>query len=205
MSTRWLRRARPLLGTLVEVGVPEGCDEAIELAFGVIEQVQQRMSVHDAKSDVSRLHDAPVDARACRLDLGGIAKGWAVDKAMDAVLASGVSAVWVNAGGDLRCHGVTVPVVLRDEVTGGTRPWLHLADGAVATSWFAPGGRVSLHGRQGAAHVSVAAPLCAVADALTKVVAQVGHDDGELIAPLLAAHGAQMWIHGQARPFAGHQ
>jgi thiamine biosynthesis lipoprotein len=255
MSTRWLRRARPLLGTLVEVGVPEGCGDAIERAFGVIEKVQQLMSVHDAKSDVSRLHDAPADAEvlihpwtgevlalaaqlgmqtgglfdvargsgqwsyrgtngqacavrhapSCRLDLGGIAKGWAVDKAIDAVLASGVSAVWINAGGDLRCQGVTVPVVLRDELAGGTRPWLQLSDGAVATSWFAPGGRVSLHGRQGASHVSVAAPLCAVADALTKVVAQVGHDDDELIAPLLTAHGAQMWIHGQTRPFAGHQ
>ena len=254
-SPSWLRRARPLLGTLVEIGVPEGCGEAIELAFGVIAQVQQCMSVHDAKSDVSRLHDAPVDtevaihpwtgevlalaaqlamqtgglfdvargsgqwssrgtngqawamrhAPACRLDLGGIAKGWAVDKAIDAVLASGVSAVWVNAGGDLRCQGVTVPVVLRDEVTGGTRPWLHLSDGAVATSWFAPGGRVSLHGKQGASHVSVAAPRCAVADALTKVVAQVGQGDDALIVPLLAAHGAQMWIHGQTRPLAGHQ
>ena len=242
-----------MLGTLVEVGVPEGCDDALEQAFGVIEQVQRLMSMHDAKSDVSRLHEAPVDievavhpwtgevlalaarlamqtgglfdvargsgkwssrgtngqscavrhAASCQLDLGGIAKGWAVDQAIETVLASGVSAVWVNAGGDLRCHGVTVPVVLRDELTGGVRPWLHLSDGAVATSWFADGGRVSLYGRQGASHVSVAAPLCAVADALTKVVAQVGRDDA-LIAPLLAMHGAQMWIHGQTRPSTGH-
>jgi len=247
MGHSWLRRARPLLGTLVEVGVPEGCDDAVELAFGAIEQVQRLMSVHDANSDLSRLHDASVDAEvalhpwtgdvlalaaqlamqtgglfdvargsgewsylstkgqacavrhssACRLDLGGIAKGWAVDKAIEAVLASGVSAVWVNAGGDLRCQGLTMPVVLRDEVTGGARPWLQLSDGAVATSWFGQGSRVRLHGRQGVWHVSVAAPRCAFADALTKVVAQVGHADDAVISPLLAAHGAQMWIHGQ--------
>lgn len=250
MSTTWLRRARPLLGTLVEVGVPEGRDDALATAFEVIEQVQRLMSVHDAKSDLSRLHAAPagtwVDVHpwtgdvlqlaaslsmqtgglfdvargsgtwscqgknghasavrhepSCRLDLGGIAKGWAVDRAVDALVALGVDALWVNAGGDLRSVGVALPIALRDEVNGGVRPWLQLSDGAMATSWFADGARDSLHGPRRAAHVSVAAPRCAWADALTKVVAQTGDADAAWLSQLAARYEARIWIHGQARP-----
>lgn len=243
----WYRRARPLLGTLVEVGVPLGHEAVLGAMFNAIEQVQRLMSIHEATSDLSRLHaaqvDEPVDIHAwthevlqlaqclnaqtdglfdvacgsgawsvqmrgdqasavrhvaaCRLDLGGVAKGWAVDKAVDTALAAGVDAVWVNAGGDLRCQGVSLPVALRDEATGGVRPWLELTDGAMATSYFAPGSRSSLHGRRQSVHVSVAAPRCALADALTKVVAQASAVSDELLVRLNALHGAQAWIHEQ--------
>jgi thiamine biosynthesis lipoprotein len=246
MNRRWLRRARPLLGTLVEVGVPHGCDAAISRAFDVIEQVQALMSAHDARSDLGRLHAMPAEqacevhpwtaevlslaadlhARtlgcfdvaqgsgawscqheagawcvvrqqaACRLDLGGIAKGWAVDRAVDAVRALGVDAVWVNAGGDLRCEGVSLPVVLREESEGGVRPWLTLRDGAVATSWYAPGSRSALHGCVRRPHVSVTAPRCAIADALTKVAAQVVGEP-PWWRTLLVRHGAQVWRHAR--------
>lgn len=46
------------------------------------------------------------------LDLGGFAKGVAVDRAVDALLAEGVENVIVNAGGDLRAVG-----------RHGERPW----------------------------------------------------------------------------------
>jgi thiamine biosynthesis lipoprotein len=239
-----------LLGTLVEVGVPEGRDDALAAAFEVIEQVQRLMSVHDAKSDLGRWHatpaGTPVDVHpwtgevlqlaaslsmqtgglfdvargsgtwscqvknghasavrheaSCRLDLGGIAKGWAVDRAVEALVDMGVEALWVNAGGDLRSVGVALPVALRDEVEGGVRPWLQLSDGAIATSWFADGARDSLHGQRKAVHVSVAAPRCAWADALTKVVAQTGDADEHWVRQLLGRYEAQVWIHGQARP-----
>ena len=39
------------------------------------------------------------------VDLGGIAKGYAVDAAIEALLDSGVSSSLVNAGGDLRAFG----------------------------------------------------------------------------------------------------
>lgn len=128
-----------------------------------------------------------------QIDLGGIAKGHAVDAAMGVLAAKGVTAAWVNAGGDVRVMGTRVPIDLRDEVQGGVRRWAEMEDGAVATSYFGPGARSSLHGvPQQAQHVTVAAPRCAVADALTKVVAQVGLEGA---ATWLQFFEAQAWIH----------
>ena len=44
-------------------------------------------------------------SRPLLLDLGGIAKGFAVDRAIDCLRAAGVCSGVVNAGGDLRCFG----------------------------------------------------------------------------------------------------
>ena len=244
----WLRRARPWLGTLVDIGVPTGCDAALEAAFDAIALAHRLMSLQDPDSDLSRAHAAevgepvPVHAwtaevlRLCadlharsdglfdvacssgrwalrhgpqpddpstllrldagtRLDVGGIAKGWAVDQAVRAAQAAGAAAVWVNAGGDLRVQGATVPVRLRDEREGGTHTWLQLSDGAIATSDFTPGARSELSGTLRAAHVSVAAPECVWADALTKVLAQLGDAQHPMAQALLQAHGAQAWVH----------
>lgn len=135
---------------------------------------------------------------ATRLNLGGIAKGWAVDQAVEAAWAQGCPQVWVNAGGDLRAAGVAVPVWLRDERTGGVRPWLTLEDGAVATSDFSAGARSRLAARGRAEHVSVAAPRCVWADALTKVLAMLGRPDHPLMADLLRHYQAEAWVHGPA-------
>ena len=55
-----LRRARPLLGTFVEIDVAdaEECDAegAVEAAFAVVTEVHRLMSFHEADSDVSRLN-----------------------------------------------------------------------------------------------------------------------------------------------------
>jgi thiamine biosynthesis lipoprotein len=135
-----------------------------------------------------------------RLDLGGLAKGWAVDRVVDTALALGVSALWVNAGGDLRTHGVALPIQLRVELQGGVQPWGLLEAGALATSDFRPGARATLWPGQAARspasprHVSVMADLCATADALTKVVAATGLHDPHTRG-LLSRHGAQAWGH----------
>jgi thiamine biosynthesis lipoprotein len=128
---------------------------------------------------------------AVRIDLGGIGKGHAVDGAVDALVAAGVTSGWVNAGGDLRAFGAaTVPIDLRDEDGGGVRRFASLGDGAFATSRLGVGdGRVC--------HASVAAPCCLWADALTKLVVASG-DAGH---PLLARYGARAWLHG-SRPGA---
>jgi len=105
--------------------------------------------------------------------------------------------VWVNAGGDLRVQGATVPVRLRDEHHGGTHTWLQLSDGAIATSDFTPGARSELSGTLRAAHVSVAAPECVWADALTKVLAQLGDAQHPMAQALLEAHGARAWVHAR--------
>jgi len=118
------------------------------------------------------------------VDLGGIAKGFAVDRAIDALRAAGVPAALVNAGGDLRAFGRHPwPVWIRDprhpeRASGG----LALDDGALATSgpYFAEtlhrGRRVSplVDPRLGAPilgsrSVSILAPTCLEADALTKI------------------------------------
>jgi thiamine biosynthesis lipoprotein len=64
-----------------------------------------------------------------RLDLGGIAKGWAADRALG-VLASAGPAL-VNAGGDLAAAGRVWPIAV--EAAGGAIT-LGLEDGGVATS-----------------------------------------------------------------------
>jgi thiamine biosynthesis lipoprotein len=113
-----------------------------------------------------------------------------------ALTARGCTAGWVNAGGDLRAFGpVQLPVLLRDEVHGGLRPFATLTDGAFATSDFAPGSRSQASGGPGPApvhaHASVAAPLCLWADAMTKLVALSGNARHTL----LDLFGARAWLH----------
>ena len=145
--------------------------------------------------------------RPMRLDLGGIAKGLAVDVAIHELHRAGCTAGVVNAGGDLRRFGSTAyPVHLRrdDELVTVAE----LRCGAIATS--AP--RAAHEGRlaqplgsifdprtqqawKGSGAVMVAAPSCVMADALTKVAALAG----PACAPLLARFGARgYWDAGMA-------
>jgi len=119
------------------------------------------------------------------IDLGGIAKGFAVDRAVAALKASGVKTGIVNAGGDLRVFGSISRIV---HVRHPAKPTfaagaVRLAERAMATSgvYFARrrhlGQYVSplLDGCTGRSareliSVSVAAAECMVADALTKIV-----------------------------------
>ena len=55
----WTRRARPLLGTLVEIGVTADCggaDAALAAAFAAIREVQNCLSRFDAGSDIARFN-----------------------------------------------------------------------------------------------------------------------------------------------------
>jgi len=116
------------------------------------------------------------------VDLGGIAKGYAVDCAARAMRRAGAVALRVNAGGDLRLHAPTAePVHVRDPARPGTLHRLGaLTSGAMATSapyggdaqpWSAilDTSRVPLPGDSPS--VTVFAQRCVWADALTKVVA----------------------------------
>ena len=243
----WTRRAQPLLGTLVEIGV-SGRDAdrqaGVAAAFAVIREAQACLSRFEPDSDIATFNALRCGQRipvraitqqvlaaagelqaatagafdislgsapegwalrgaelrklddAARLDLGGIGKGHAVDLAVQALMAHGVQAGWVNAGGDLRAFGdVDAPVRLRDEAIGGVRAFATLRDGAFATSHFGPDSRSRLATEPATApfgaHVSVAAPLCLWADALTKVVAF----SGDTSHPLLARFDALAWLH----------
>ncbi len=131
------------------------------------------------------------------LDLGGAAKGYAVDRALDAIKAAGAEAGLVNIGGDIAAFG---------ERAGGG-PWtigvqhprepgelfavLELQDGAVATSgdyerYFIADGVRYFHildpktGRpaRGLVSVTVTAPSCILADAYATAVFVLGPERG---------------------------
>ena len=150
-----------------------------------------------------------VDARSVRLrhatclDLGGIAKGYAVDRAVDALVgtgqpnrnAQGDTRGSVNAGGDLRVFGRdarTIHVESPGE-PGRLVEAGRLCDGAIATSstrhtgaWGGGRWRSALvdprTGRSpppAARSYSVLAARCAVADALTKPLALAGELSAE--------------------------
>ena len=138
------------------------------------------------------------------LDLGGIAKGYAVDRAIDILQRSGATQACVNAGGDLRVFGARPePVWLRlgqDSVT--LLAAIELANAAVATSSSVDAGICGphVHGvtrapvRSGTT-ASVVADCCVVADALTKVVLA---GDATVTADVLAAFGAEGSVHDPA-------
>jgi len=111
------------------------------------------------------------------VSLDGIAKGFAVDVGVAALLSVGATRGWVNAGGDLRVFGaLSLPVEQR---AGGGARRLLLCNRAMATSEYGAGRRVTsastLHGRCGRVPRSYGATViahqCMIADALTKAVA----------------------------------
>jgi len=139
------------------------------------------------------------------IDLGGIAKGYAVDAAIAAMALSPAIQCCVNAGGDLRITGPEAePVRLRLAMPVDPIPVVTLQDGSLASSSGRENMRevagqpviphVNGRSRAAAPHdvfVSVAAPLCVAADALTKVVLACG-DASESI---LGNWGATAYIY----------
>jgi thiamine biosynthesis lipoprotein len=135
------------------------------------------------------------------VDLGGIAKGFAVDRAVEALKNRGVVTGIVNAGGDLRTFGPASQLIHVRHPTKSTRVAgaVRLRERAMATSGIYFERRkhhrqyVSplLDGRTGQSarrliSVSVAAAECMAADALTKIVFALRKE----AAPLLAQHRA---------------
>jgi thiamine biosynthesis lipoprotein len=124
------------------------------------------------------------------IDLGGIAKGYALDAAAAALRAAGAWGFRVDAGGDLRIRMPEAePVHVRHPSTRGCAfPVGSLRDGAVATSapyqddtgiWCGIVDPRTAVRRTDLTSVSVFAPRGLWADALTKVV---------MLAPELGAH-----------------
>lgn len=118
--------------------------------------------------------------RPAQIDLGGIAKGFAVDAAVQALERAGASRGCVNAGGDLRRFGEPHPPV-HVRVPGIPDCSVRLPDvprPAFATSSSCFGSRLhdprSRRRKRFAASITVAAATCVIADALTKVVALLG-------------------------------
>jgi thiamine biosynthesis lipoprotein len=148
------------------------------------------------------------------VDLGGIAKGFAVDRAIEALKDNAVASGIVNAGGDLRTFGPASQLIHVRHPTKATRVAgvVRLRERAMATSGIYFERRkhhaqyVSplLDGRTGQSareliSVSVGAAECMVADALTKIVFALREKAAGLLtqhqadALLLERDGASSW------------
>jgi thiamine biosynthesis lipoprotein len=143
--------------------------------------------------------------RRVRIDLSGIAKGYAVDRAIQTLQASGMHSGRVNAGGDLRVFGATEQAlhVRAPQAPTLAIPLGQISNGAAATSaaYFTQRRHAQrtvtplIHARtrtaSDAAHsVTVLAPDCMHADALTKIV----HADPALATPILQRYQARALI-----------
>jgi thiamine biosynthesis lipoprotein len=148
------------------------------------------------------------------VDLGGIAKGFAVDRAVKALKRAGVPSGVVNAGGDLRVFGLKSELVHLRHPVEPMRPAgaIKLRERALATSgiYFAQkrrgravvssllDGRTCRSSRK-VISVSVAASACMIADALTKIVFVLREKSIPLLARyhadalLLERDGAPLW------------
>ena len=249
------RRARPLLGTFVEIGLRPGNAVVFDAAFGQIVHVGERMSAHSVDSDLTAiareahrgwvavdaataevirlsLHwaeasdgafdpvragvelvhagrrpwfaDALPDraaswrdlktagllvraARPLALDLGGVAKGYAVDLAAETIATWGCSGV-VNAGGDLRFTGdeERTAFVKRPDAEGRLFELREIPYPALATTgsyvFSADGENLDLIDSSAGEPVSIGvsvtvfAESCMLADALTKAVLNLPAD-----------------------------
>jgi thiamine biosynthesis lipoprotein len=211
-----VRRARPLLGTLVEIRLPREASSAIEGGFEALARVQRLMSRQEAESDVWRINAASAGSvvaidpwtmavlqrakeihaltdglfhweqlemldsavqvkRRVHLTLDGIAKGYAVDRAVDALRCAGADCGVVNAGGDLRVFGnQPEPIYVRHPRSPGKLVHIgQVREAAVASSgayfsaaeFFDPRTRKVVKPSYG---ITVIALDCTTADALTK-------------------------------------
>jgi thiamine biosynthesis lipoprotein len=136
-----------------------------------------------------------------RIDLGGIAKGYAVDRAIEALRAAGCDAGLVNAGGDLAVFGKRSHSIVCGS-THATGIVVELHDAALATSdascseslaarrpaehrgyYDGRGGRTMISGK-----ATVIAAQAAIADGLTKCLLAAPR---ELGAAMLESFGAK--------------
>lgn len=231
-----VRRARPALGTLVDVRA--GSDRlsssqlhaAVDAAFAQVELVHRLMSYQEADSELTRLNHAQADVlydidahtynvlsaailfarvsegafdpcvvdsrperstwrdielvdgryvrftRRVRIDLSGIAKGYAVDLATRTLQRANVEEILVNAGGDLRVCGTRVHEfgLRHPHEPTAEAGVIALDNGALATSgsYFVPALIDPGTGNPYLADdsVTVRAGDCMSADALTKIV-----------------------------------
>jgi len=141
-----------------------------------------------------------------KLDWGGIAKGWGVDKAFSALQKQGIKSGFINAGGDLRCWGQNPErrawrIGLKHPRQPGFLGVLELADTAVATSgdyqrYFEVDG-VRYHHifdpktgfpAQGKQSVTVIGPEAAICDALATAIFVL--DDATPLLRLYPDYGA---------------
>lgn len=182
------------------------------VAWGVLPRPEHAPAPDPAGSwrDVELLPDGTVRfRRPVWIDLGGIAKGYAVDRAIECLRRWGASQCCVNAGGDLRVRGPRPEWIALDWAPPAdpVRALLELENGSVASSAALPdrgrhdvprGPHVDGWRRRPVGprrFVSVVARECVVADALTKVVLARGARSADV----LRHHGARAHLYRPGR------
>jgi len=148
-------------------------------------------------------------AKPLWIDLGGIAKGYAVDCALAHINASSPTHACVEAGGDLRLSGAGPEhVYLAAPHAVNSLPALKVENAAVASSGSQVSNRSGGDDTLLSSHVdtrtrtycntdrfvTVVAPHCIDADALTKVVMAAGAAAG----PVLERYHAQAFMYERA-------
>jgi FAD:protein FMN transferase len=166
---------------LQEMGLLPGVPDALTPAGTVMPTVEA----------IELLADNCVRFRhpSVRIDLGGIAKGFAVDRAIEQLKYRGVRSAMVNAGGDLAAFGPDSRVIHVRDPRSPNRLMcrIEVSNQALAssarrfdpfrsmdtadTAVIEPMSRMPARAAYGA---TVRAPSCMVADALTKVVMVAG-------------------------------
>lgn len=151
-------------------------------------------------------------SRPLCIDLGGIAKGFAVDEAVGRLRACGMDSGFVNAGGDMACFGEPRPVWVRHPRNPGEfLPLPALENGALATSANAYLWReqpcAHIHGQtreplRRPFSVSVRAGSCLMADALTKVVLAL-EEESETVLPQFQATALAVYPDGRVVRYGG--
>lgn len=134
----WERTAGRFDPTVLEAVVAAGYDRDFdEIVAGA------RMALHPGRP-ARRAGDVRLDGRRLRLpegiglDLGGLAKGWTVDRAARAAVDTGLPWALIDAGGDLRLMGAAPPsgveIAVDDPESDDEAGRIVLRDGALATS-----------------------------------------------------------------------
>lgn len=163
-------------------------------------QSELSSSWHDI--DLQRENHLSLRQPVC-IDLGGIAKGYAVDNAIEAMSLYKVNSACVNAGGDLRVFGTEqTPLLLRHPVypseTVSTESFLNNNAAATSAGYYSR----SVNGLlpivdpykhtciEDESSITIIAQECMIADALTKVVML----SADSVLPLLHHYGARALI-----------
>jgi thiamine biosynthesis lipoprotein len=207
------------------MGIPVGIGSDLDpaAAFACLQRVDELFSTWREDSEISRLHagtlallDASADVRAVlrrcerlrretggrfdvratgRLDPSGFVKGWAVERAVELLVAEGAGNVCVHAGGDVRVLGERGPgrpwrvgvrhPLRRDRVAAV----IEARDLAVATSGAYERGEHVVDPRSGrppdgVLSVTVAGPDLGTADAYATAAFAMGLDGPEWAARL---------------------
>jgi FAD:protein FMN transferase len=192
--------------SLQRLGLLPRCANEIDL---VVEETTTADQIDLLPDSCVRYRQAGV-----RIDLGGIAKGFAVDLALDVLCKRGVKQGLVNAGGDLAAFGIEPELVHIRNPGDVCRPLcqIEIRNAALASSGrlidplrFSDAGECAIvdpdSRRQvrAVAGATVRAPTCMIADALTKVAMIAGQGASGLLqrygaSALLILESGDVWV-----------